>query len=114
MIPVAFSNETFEISIEDYCKLFKDVDSHLLLDVREPWEVEKVALKNSLAIPLLCLENNLDLLRPEKWIVIYCHHGIRSLRACHLLREKGFDKVVSLKGGIHRWSQILDPQMITY
>ena len=111
---INFPKNTFEISIEDYQQKFSDSEGHQLLDVREPWEIEIAHLENYLSIPLGSLEGKQDQLSQDKWIVVYCHHGIRSLRACHLLRAKGFDKVLSLKGGIHRWSQLIDPSLPIY
>ena len=114
LLDINFPKDTLEISVEEYVQLFEDPDSHQLLDVREPWEVEIAHLENSMRIPLGVLEKEKNQLSSKHWIVVYCHHGVRSLRACHLLREKGFDKVLSVKGGIHRWSQIIDSSIPTY
>lgn len=103
-----------EISIEDYFKFFHNKEPHLFLDVRELWEVETAHIKPSQHIPIGSLEHRLDELPRDRWIISYCHHGGRSLRACHLLREKGFVKVVSLKGGIQRWAEEVDKTMPTY
>lgn len=111
---INFPKNTFEISVEVYRQTFTDSTTHQLLDIREPWEIEIAHLKNSISIPFGFLEHQKDQLSQECWTVIYCHHGVRSLRACHLLREKGFDRVLSLRGGIHRWSQIIDPDILTY
>jgi rhodanese-related sulfurtransferase len=39
---------------------------------------------------------------------------MRSLKAAHLLKEMGFKKVKSLKGGIHAWATDVEPDMATY
>ncbi len=103
-----------EISAEDYLLLFHNKEPHLFLDVRELWEVETAHIASSQHIPLRSLEYRFDELPHDRWIITYCHHGGRSLRACHLLREKGFVKVVSLKGGIQRWAEVVDQTMPTY
>ena len=105
---------TFEISVEDYYQTFADNKNHQLLDIREPWEIKIAHLENTITIPLRFLEEKKDRLSRDCWTIIYCHHGVRSLQACHLLREKGFDKVLSLKGGIHRWSQVINPDISIY
>ncbi|MEM6917339.1 MAG: rhodanese-like domain-containing protein [Verrucomicrobiota bacterium] len=46
--------------------------------------------------------------------IVYCHHGMRSLQATHFLRQKGFDKVWSLAGGIDLWSTQIDPEVPRY
>ena len=47
-------------------------------------------------------------------IVVYCHHGIRSLDAIYLLQQIGFKRVSSLVGGIDRWSREIDPNINQY
>ncbi len=47
-------------------------------------------------------------------VVIYCHHGMRSLQATHFLRQRGVEKVWSLAGGIDAWSLEIDPQVPRY
>ena len=47
-------------------------------------------------------------------LVIYCHHGMRSLQATHFLRQRGLEKVWSLASGIDAWSQQIDPAVPRY
>jgi adenylyltransferase/sulfurtransferase len=47
-------------------------------------------------------------------LVIHCHHGGRSLRVTHWLREQGFAKAQSMAGGIDRWSRVIDPSVPRY
>jgi adenylyltransferase/sulfurtransferase len=53
-------------------------------------------------------------LNPANTYVVTCHRGGRSLRACVLLREAGFEYVRSLQGGIDAWAQRIDPTMARY
>jgi rhodanese-related sulfurtransferase len=46
--------------------------------------------------------------------VVHCHHGGRSLRVAHWLREQGFANAQSMAGGIDRWSQEIDPSVPRY
>ena len=55
----------------------------------------------------------LDVAR-EKLLVVYCHHGVRSLGVVAALREAGFESVRSMAGGIDRWSREVDPSIATY
>lgn len=87
-----------------------------LLDVREPDENAFVALPNSTLIPLGQLASRYDEI--EEWkdeeIVVYCHHGIRSLNAIAQLKHFGFAKLQNLAGGIDRWSTDVDPKFPRY
>lgn len=54
----------------------------------------------------------------EEWkneeVVVYCHHGIRSLNAIAQLRHLGFTKLQNLAGGIDRWTSEVDPSVPRY
>jgi len=60
------------------------------------------------------LHNRINELDQESHIVIYCHHGIRSLAAVGILQSNGFNQVQHLKGGIDAWSDIVDPGIRKY
>lgn len=96
--------------------LLKSANPPHLLDVREPEEHEFVALPNSTLIPLGQLASRLDEIEDwkEEDIVVYCHHGIRSLNAIAQLKYFGFTKLQNLAGGIDRWSLEVDPSTRRY
>ncbi len=101
-------------------QLAGDRDSVYLLDVRTPPEREICSIKGSRLHPLQSLEARLDDLKAEldddlaRPIVVYCHHGRRSLAATYILRAAGFADVRSLAGGIDLWSRDIDPSVPTY
>src|SRR5512145_2510756 len=81
-----------------------------LLDVRRHDERARVALPGALHIPLHELEERageLEELRGRP-VVVYCHHGVRSLSGAAILRERGFD-ASSLAGGIDLYAARVDP-----
>lgn len=86
-----------------------------LLDVREPWESSMGVIPGSRLIPMgdlpSCAHQELN---PETHIVVYCHHGMRSLSVVMWLREQGFERAQSLSGGIDAWSQQVDPSISRY
>ncbi len=85
-----------------------------LLDVRRPDEVKICKLSGARHIPLDQLPQEYPVLPKDEVILIYCHHGARSLRAAEFLRAQGFKQVFSIQGGIHTWSQQLDPSIPQY
>jgi adenylyltransferase/sulfurtransferase len=85
-----------------------------LLDVREPHEHEIVALPSSRLIPLRELPSRLGELDPQADLVVYCHHGTRSMQAVSVLRGAGFPRVRSLAGGIDGWASEADHAMARY
>jgi adenylyltransferase/sulfurtransferase len=87
-----------------------------LLDVRQPWEHNMAALAGSILIPLDELGNRARELAPpaDALIVVYCHHGMRSLSGAAILHRLGFTNVASLAGGIDAWSCEVDPGVPRY
>jgi adenylyltransferase/sulfurtransferase len=85
-----------------------------LLDVREPWEHAIARIEPSTLIPLGTLPGSLNRLDPERPLVLYCHHGNRSLHAVEFLRQMGFRRLKSLRGGVESWSREIDPSMRRY
>jgi adenylyltransferase/sulfurtransferase len=88
-----------------------------LLDVREPREWEISRINGATLIPLGELTKRFSELpkgpgAPE--IVVMCKSGVRSAKAVNLLREKGFDRVKNLRGGILEWIARVDPSLHTY
>ncbi len=88
--------------------------SLVLLDVREPFERATAAIEPSLHIPMGDIPARVQELDPDQHIVVYCHHGVRSLNVTSWLRQQGFESVQSLRGGIDRWSREIDPTIPLY
>jgi adenylyltransferase/sulfurtransferase len=84
-----------------------------LLDVRERHEYEICHLHGQL-IPLGELADRLDELDRDTEIIVHCKLGGRSAKAVQLLREKNFDNVFNLQGGITAWSEQIDPAVPKY
>lgn len=85
----------------------------VLLDVREPFELEICCFDEAVAIPLAALPERLDNLPRNQPLIVICHHGQRSHLAARYLRRNGFD-AINLRGGMHAWSTDVDPTMRRY
>jgi adenylyltransferase/sulfurtransferase len=77
-----------------------------LIDVREPVEADIVALPGSELIPLGQLESSLADVRTDVPVVVYCHHGPRSMYATRMLRALGYENVFNLAGGIDAYAAV--------
>jgi rhodanese-related sulfurtransferase len=105
----------FEISAEQVKSLQKSGEQFTLLDVREPWEYETVRLEGAKHIPMGDIPSRAQQeLDPEEHVVVMCHHGVRSLTVTNWLRQQGFEKVQSMRGGIDGWSRTVDPKVPLY
>ena len=86
----------------------------LLLDVRQPEEHAFCALPASVLIPLGELAGRVEDVQPDgATVVVYCHHGVRSLSGAAILQRAGIE-AASLAGGIDRWSLTVDESMPRY
>jgi adenylyltransferase/sulfurtransferase len=105
-----------QISPAELAEKLRSPNPPRLLDVREPEENQFAALPSSTLIPLGELQFRWEEI--ENWkdedIVVYCHHGIRSLNAIGQLRHFGFTKLQNLAGGIDRWSSEVDSAVPRY
>jgi rhodanese-related sulfurtransferase len=106
-----------EVSVEEARALLdaRPADT-LLIDVREPFEQQTVRIAEADFIPLRQIPEHVGspALPREKHILIHCHHGGRSLRVTEYLRAQGYPRVSNVAGGIHAWSQRIDPTLPCY
>jgi rhodanese-related sulfurtransferase len=105
-----------QMHVQELAALLQGGEPVFLVDVRQPWEHETAALPGSVLAPLDQLPRQARELSPPEGakIVVYCHHGIRSLSGAALLQHLGFHNVVSLAGGIDAWSLLVDPRVPRY
>ena len=103
-----------EISPDAYLAARSSATAPVLLDVREPWEVETASLPGATLIPMGDIPSRLQELDPDQPTVVLCHHGARSLNVTMWLRQQGFEHVQSLAGGIDGWSRSIDPSIPRY
>ena len=104
----------FEITAEDVKTQLDSGTRPVLLDVREPWEFETARIEGSKNIPMGDVPMRVQELDPDEHIIVVCHHGVRSLNVTNWLRQQGFENVQSMRGGIDRWSRVVDPKVPVY
>lgn len=105
----------FEISAGQVKALQKNGETFTLLDVREAWEFATARIEGATHMPMGDIpaqaHRELD---PEEHIVVVCHHGVRSLTVTNWLRQQGFEKVQSMRGGVDGWARTVDPKVPLY
>src|SRR5580700_6523081 len=89
-------------------------DKFVLIDVREPHEYKIASIPGAKLIPLGEFPQHVGEFNPEDDIVIHCRSGMRSAKACEVLRAKGFQHVRNVVGGILAWSDQVDPSVPKY
>lgn len=91
----------------------------LVLDVREPSELQHASIKpdatyDLVAIPMGVIPPRLSELDPSRPVACLCHHGGRSMRVAQFLEHQGFKHVANISGGINAWSLQVDPSVPRY
>lgn len=104
-----------EITARDLKDRLDRGDELEILDVREENEWDICHMDQAKLVPLSRITNSFDQVPKKGTVVVHCHHGKRSAMAIQQL-EKEFPEAqfLNLKGGIHSWSQEIDPDMPQY
>ena len=90
----------------------------VVLDVREPWELQTASVKPQgfelVAMPMHTIPARLQNLPRDRPIACLCHHGGRSAQVTQFLNNQGFEQALNIAGGIHAWAVELDPSVPRY
>jgi rhodanese-related sulfurtransferase len=89
----------------------------VLIDVREPEEFAITRIEGATLIPMRKIPATLQQLKAkaeDATLIVFCHHGVRSLNVVHWLREQGVPTCQSMAGGIDAWSAVVDPSVPRY
>ncbi|NRB75604.1 MAG: molybdopterin-synthase adenylyltransferase MoeB [Verrucomicrobiales bacterium] len=100
-----------EIDVHQLKARLDDPKPFVLLDVREPAEVEVGKIEQSIVIPLGELPDRIGELDPGAETIIHCKVGGRSAKALAFLNESGFTKACHVQGGITAWAREIDPRI---
>jgi adenylyltransferase/sulfurtransferase len=112
--PAQASRAPGEITAAELHQRLERGDAIVVLDVREPHEWQICHLEMSKLVPLGQLGAKLEELPHDRDIVVHCKSGMRSAKAQSLLLQRGFDRVLNLKGGILAWIDAVDPTLRRY
>ena len=89
-----------EITAEDFAELYaNDAENIQLLDARKESEYNSQHIIGAENFPLDFINRNMSMLNKNKTYYIHCAGGYRSLIACSILKARGFDNVINIKGG---------------
>jgi rhodanese-related sulfurtransferase len=88
-----------------------------LIDVREVQEHQICRIDGAELIPMNTIParlSELEAMADEATLVVFCHHGMRSLNVANWLRGQGVEACQSMAGGIDRWSAEIDSKVPRY
>ncbi len=105
-----------EISCQGVQSKITAGDTFLLLDCREQHEWDYCRIEGATLIPMSELQRRVTEIESHRMadIIVYCHHGVRSMHVALWLQQQGFSHAVSMAGGIEEWSLKIDPNVPRY
>jgi rhodanese-related sulfurtransferase len=92
-------------------------DSVFLIDVRQPEEHALCRIECAELIPMNTVPaalQHLEAKSDDATLIVFCHHGVRSLNVVNWLRGQGITDCTSMSGGIDRWSLEVDSNVPRY
>ncbi|MBB3065531.1 rhodanese-like domain-containing protein [Limibacillus halophilus] len=103
-----------EMEVEELRRRLASDDSLVVLDVREPWELEIVRLSGTLDIPMNHLIERIKEVPQDRPVAVLCRSGGRSMKVTQYLRQQGFSNVINVAGGILAWADRIDNTLAKY
>lgn len=107
---------SIEIDCQNVKSKLDSDDSFLLLDCREQNEWDHVRIDGATLVPMSEIQERVGELDAHRdgEVIVYCHHGGRSLQVANWLRQQGFSQAQSMAGGIDVWAQEIEPGLPRY
>ncbi len=104
-----------QMKVSDLKQKFDQKEKFRLIDCREQGEYDTCRIEGSELMPLSQFAQLAPAkLAKDEQIVIHCHHGGRSQRACDYLKSIGYEDVSNLAGGIDAWACEIDESVKRY
>ena len=118
MIRLPDPQSSMELSVHDVAKWIHlpEDERPRVIDCRERDEVEHCRIEGSEWLPLGDFPHSAERFagNVERAVVVYCHHGMRSMHAVAFLRARGIEQSFSMAGGIEVWSRQVDEAVERY
>ncbi|MFB7142310.1 rhodanese-like domain-containing protein [Gottfriedia sp. NPDC056225] len=92
-----------QISTDELKNELKNKEKQFI-DVRTSGEFKGRHIKEFKNIPLHILKKNVNDLSKEQETIIICQSGVRSKKACKVLKKMGYTNITNVKGGMGAWS----------
>ena len=103
-----------EITVEELAQWRREGRHCVVLDVREPFELQMAKLEPALHIPMREIPARLYEIERDAPVAVLCHHGGRSAHVTQYLQANGFARAVNVVGGIDAWAKRVDASVGVY
>jgi adenylyltransferase/sulfurtransferase len=111
---VATTEDRENVTVEELKERMDRKANFVLVDVREPAEYDICRIPGAQLIPLGELNDRYSEIPKDREVILHCRSGVRSARAAHFLKRRGYENVHNLDGGILAWIDRIDPTQTKY
>lgn len=96
-----------DVDVNGFKKLMEQHPDVMILDVRTPEEYAAGNIKGSTLINVNDpnFEAKVEKLPKDRKYLVYCRSGQRSVTACNIMAQKGFEDLTNLLGGYMAWEE---------
>lgn len=102
-----------DLTSKEWQEQVKNDPNALIIDVRTPEEIEEGIIPASINIDIMdpqAFMEGIESLDSNKSLYVYCRSGRRSVQACMILEQQGFDTTYNLLGGMLEWDgEVVEP-----
>jgi rhodanese-related sulfurtransferase len=103
-----------EMEVETLREWRENSTPHVLLDVREAFELETAAVDGATWIPMGEIVERIGEIPDDAPVVVMCHHGGRSAKVAEYLNGMGRSRIHNLSGGIDAYAKRIDESIARY
>lgn len=107
VVPQAVVKSVYQnVDVADFKKIMQEDPNAVVLDVRTPRETAMGKIEGAIEIDISNpnFAGEVQKLDKSKTYLVYCRSGRRSVSACQLMQQEGFQNLYNLRGGILAWN----------
>jgi glyoxylase-like metal-dependent hydrolase (beta-lactamase superfamily II)/rhodanese-related sulfurtransferase len=99
-----------EINAEVFAELYLSKKDIVLLDARRESEYNSQHIEGAINFPLDFINQNMSMLDKNRQYYIHCAGGYRSVIAASILKARGFNNIINIRGGFKALSNTVLPK----
>lgn len=100
-------NSVNEIPASDAVAMHRSGDELVYLDVRESNEWNLFRIPGAVHLPVARVREDVREVIPlDRRVLVYCARGSRALQAADVMRELGYERVATIRGGVLAWHEV--------
>ena len=105
VVESSLQTQIVDLSPEEFEKKLSELPDVVLIDARTAAEFATGHIPGALNIDVKSsdFKEKIQNLDPNRTYMVNCLSGIRSTRACNIMKDEGFTSLYNLKGGVRAW-----------